>query len=1555
MMNPTERLYNLLPSLYQTQDLRQGGELRALLALLDQELQILETDIEGLYDNWFIETCDEWVVPYIGDLLDVQRLSANGARSRGQERRAYVANTLAYRRRKGTTTVLEQLALNVSGWGGRAVEFSELLARTHSLMLGVPSSPNTVDLRQAAVSDRLGSAFGAGAYTAEIRSLAQGGRYHPSKVGLFLWRLSSYPIERVTARRVEFPSGKLRGHCYHFDPLGKEIPLFNQPQTKTDITLPTQAIHVADRLLGSTLNEELSKRRADRIAGKPPNASGYFGETPVLQIFIDGQTVAISPEQILITTLDSWEADNWQLPTIPLDRRSDLRYEVAIDPELGRLAFLTRPLPRRVEVSYSYGFSGDIGGGSYDRRPSLSEATDSPNPVIWTVQQEPPFNENALATAIATWHRTTEVWQRCREGEYVSIAQVKVSAVTLQDSDIDQDARSPAFIPGVMQGLAVLAPNGSSQAIVGVGRAIDGQGRLLKISDRQGVPLEPYKNQTVLLVISYYKNSVQMQAPPSAIVEVIPASNAALLYSDRTYIRLGLLEIDAKGRVVGHSPGHRKRFRSGIVNGLTVKLNDTRNGAIITSGLAVNAEGQRIRLDINYRLNLSFHRDQPMALLISRRLKMPSDRDQPRGQPWNIELIAEANSANYSEGTFLRLAMIDSSPMPSGNIEIQPLPQKWLTAFNPGVVRGLRVIAHPGQNRAIVMPGLAVTSQGEAINITDPERLTLRSHAYQTVHIVLSYESTPEGVNWQCNVTTIVQPIGSSILLATLELGDEGRLVDLVRTEERSQFKPGIIGADPSAFRVTEKTRVNQAMVTISPGRAVDRQGRLIHLDRTQAFDLSDQSGQTVILFAAHHFPYIIDKVVAEAEVGVIKLKDNATYGSDDLTIKIPAGKQLQIVAANGSRPHVRGNLSVQGITQPSIEPGELVLEGLLIEGKLTVLPGNLKRLGVRHCTLVPDQGGLVVAPLPSSPQSSVSATDEWSIIAIAMYYVNILWQILGLNLDRTRSSAQILSHLVQFGFQKMTRWISNLWQSLRSWECSQSADRVNPDANNDQLQITIEHSICGTIYLSDTISQLVISDSIIDADLEVSGRAIIAPNTAVSVQTTTIIGSTMAFSLEASNSLFTDRVTVWRRQIGCMSFCYLPHESQTPRRYRCQPDQALLKHLTHLPARVTSIAGSRNRVLLAGTAGNGIFRSQDSGETWQNFSSGLTNQHINALAIDPDNSTFYAGATDGYLFRYDSIQARWMALIQLKSDVAIAEGSANTTHINTLIIKQGQLFAGTLGGRIFRSSDWQASQTGLENAIWNINTLAIHPQNQWIFMGTAGTGVYYSPDNGESWHRPANLNLINQNITAMAISNDGKIFVGTMGISTQKSGVFRSEDNGGSWIFITDSENVNVNTIVIDSNSQSIFVGTTHRGGLKSLDRGSTWKPLKGLSNHNITAFTISPEGQLFAGTAGGEIWRSHDQGDNWFAMNSGLDNVEEKARILAQLQPNFNATHYGDPGYAQLSFSCASEIRTGADDGSEMGSFNALKQAQREANLRTSLDEYLRFGLEADILYIT
>jgi hypothetical protein len=66
-----ERLYNLLPAIYRIRDAHRGEPLRAFLAIIEAELQRLERDMDGLYDNWFIETCDEWVVPYICYVIGV--------------------------------------------------------------------------------------------------------------------------------------------------------------------------------------------------------------------------------------------------------------------------------------------------------------------------------------------------------------------------------------------------------------------------------------------------------------------------------------------------------------------------------------------------------------------------------------------------------------------------------------------------------------------------------------------------------------------------------------------------------------------------------------------------------------------------------------------------------------------------------------------------------------------------------------------------------------------------------------------------------------------------------------------------------------------------------------------------------------------------------------------------------------------------------------------------------------------------------------------------------------------------------------------------------------------------------------------------------------------------------------------------------------------------------------------------------------------------------------------------------------------------------------------
>lgn len=79
------------------------------------------------------------------------------------------------------------------------------------------------------------------------------------------------------------------------------------------------------------------------------------------------------------------------------------------------------------------------------------------------------------------------------------------------------------------------------------------------------------------------------------------------------------------------------------------------------------------------------------------------------------------------------------------------------------------------------------------------------------------------------------------------------------------------------------------------------------------------------------------------------------------------------------------------------------------------------------------------------------------------------------------------------------------------------------------------------------------------------------------------------------------------------------------------------------------------------------------------------------------------------------------------------------------------------------------------------------------------------------------------------------------------------------------------------------------------------------------------------------------------------------EMALIAAKMTPQFTSLGYGQPGYCQLSSTCPTEISRGAEDESEMGAFSSLHQPQREESLRVRLEEYLRFGLEAGIFFIT
>jgi hypothetical protein len=63
------RLNELLAFVHRQRDIEQGGPLKALLAVITEQVNLVEDDISQLYENWFIETCQDWVVPYIGELI----------------------------------------------------------------------------------------------------------------------------------------------------------------------------------------------------------------------------------------------------------------------------------------------------------------------------------------------------------------------------------------------------------------------------------------------------------------------------------------------------------------------------------------------------------------------------------------------------------------------------------------------------------------------------------------------------------------------------------------------------------------------------------------------------------------------------------------------------------------------------------------------------------------------------------------------------------------------------------------------------------------------------------------------------------------------------------------------------------------------------------------------------------------------------------------------------------------------------------------------------------------------------------------------------------------------------------------------------------------------------------------------------------------------------------------------------------------------------------------------------------------------------------------------
>jgi uncharacterized repeat protein (TIGR01451 family) len=274
-------------------------------------------------------------------------------------------------------------------------------------------------------------------------------------------------------------------------------------------------------------------------------------------------------------------------------------------------------------------------------------------------------------------------------------------------------------------------------------------------------------------------------------------------------------------------------------------------------------------------------------------------------------------------------------------------------------------------------------------------------------------------------------------------------------------------------------------------------------------------------------------------------------------------------------------------------------------------------------------------------------------------------------------------------------------------------------------------------------------------------------------------------------------------------------------------------------------------QLILAGSWGQGVYRSMDGGATWQPLNNGLESLHVRALAIDMEG-TAYVGTYGKGIYRLLNAQTTWTAL---------NEGLGSSYIYSLASDFAGNIYAGTLGRGVFRLSWGGQSWTFLGLDGQDIPALTLAPSRaQTLYAGTWGAGVYRSNDSGLHWQQ-VNNGLGKLNIRALAVHplNQSIVYAGTW-----EGGVYRSTDGGASWLDLSGglpSSSLYALNIYLGT-EEMVFAGT-FRGGINRLVQSDALWTTFGLDNLSVLSLLTLPDGAGFRIYAGAEdgVWTRHLQ----------------------------------------------------------------------------------------------
>jgi hypothetical protein len=320
-----------------------------------------------------------------------------------------------------------------------------------------------------------------------------------------------------------------------------------------------------------------------------------------------------------------------------------------------------------------------------------------------------------------------------------------------------------------------------------------------------------------------------------------------------------------------------------------------------------------------------------------------------------------------------------------------------------------------------------------------------------------------------------------------------------------------------------------------------------------------------------------------------------------------------------------------------------------------------------------------------------------------------------------------------------------------------------------------------------------------------------------------------------------------------------------------------------------------------AGTGGNGMFSSRDSGVSWQRRSSGLpADAYVSGIAVSPVApariylSTFAHGA-----YRSDDAGITWRRITQAATVSAIAvdpknsnvvylgdAGSANykstdagltwtqltiptqaifSSDLIEIASSDSRIIYATDGPSLVRSADAGATWQGTNGYLSNVTDIAIHPANpQILYAATQFDGVQRSTDGGRTWTVGTGLPDLGAPAVAIDRTQPSTVYASTAEAST----IYRSLNSGATWQRLTISGATSGVLDIVSADGGKLYVGTQYNGVFRSLDRGATWSRkttgIAGLDVRDVAVMPGAPQ-RVYAATYGDGVHRSIDGGLTW------------------------------------------------------------------------------------------